>query len=60
MTNEEADTMIEDCENRESRLGDWARGFVDSVKSQRAAGKTLTEKQADTLESIWNKATEKG
>lgn len=60
MTNDGADQLIEDCDNRESRLGDWVRSFIDSIKHQRGEGRTLTEKQAATLESIWEKATEKG
>ena len=62
MTNDEADTMIEDCENRESRLTDWERSFIDSLANQRRGDNpfTLTDRQVSVLERIWNKATERG
>lgn len=59
-TPDEIDTMIEDCENRESRLSSWEGEFVDSIKNQRGNGRRLTEKQEETLENIWNKVTAKG
>lgn len=52
--------LITDCEARESRLTDWERTFVDSVKQREESGKGLTDKQRDTLSAIWEKATEKG
>ena len=52
--------MCEDCETREQRLSDYERGFVDSIKAQLAAGRTLTKKQADKLEEIWDRATDGG
>lgn len=56
----EIDQLIEDCENRESRLSDWERSFVDSLKSQRAQGRPLTKRQVERLEELWDKATEIG
>lgn len=53
-------TMIEDCEARESRLSDWERSFIDSIKYQLASGRGLSVKQAETLERIWDSATRKG
>lgn len=58
--NDEALTLLDDCEARESRLTDWERSFVDSLRSQIEAGRTLTTKQIDTLDTIWEKATAKG
>lgn len=52
--------QIEDCENREQRLSDWERGFIDSIRRQLEAGNTLTEKQAETLDRIWERVTAKG
>lgn len=52
--------LIEDCEARESRLSDWDRTFIDSIKRQLAAGRTLTTKQADKLSEIWERATARG
>lgn len=59
-TPDELDQLIEDCEARESRLSDWARGFIDSIQRQRAVGRMLTEKQIGALESIWEQVTAKG
>lgn len=52
--------LIEDCENRESRLSDWDRSFLDSIKRQLEGGGTLTEKQSDKLDEIWERVTAKG
>lgn len=60
MDDTEAATLIADCEARESRLSDWEAGFIDSIKAQITDGRGLTERQAATLEKIWDKATEKG
>lgn len=49
--------MIEDCENRESKLSDWERSFIDSISKQMADGRTLTEKQAERLDAIWERVT---
>ena len=59
MDNEHAQ-MIDDCEARESRLSDWERSFVDSISEQIAQGISLTPRQAETLDRIWEKATERG
>lgn len=52
--------MVEDCETREERLSDWERGFIDDIGKQLAAGRDLSQKQADRLDEIWTKATERG
>lgn len=52
--------LIEDCEARESRLSDWDRQFLDSVKRQLEGGGSLTEKQSDKLGEIWERATARG
>lgn len=53
-------TMIRDCEKRESRLTDWERGFVDSLRRQIERGLCPTAKQIETLDEIWEKATARG
>lgn len=53
----EHEQLIEDCENREEKLSDWERGFIDSIGKQLADGRALTEKQAETLEAIWERVT---
>jgi len=52
--------MIEDCEERESRLSDWDRTFIDSIKKTLTSGGSLTRRQLEALESVWNEATAKG
>lgn len=51
-------TMIDDCEQREQRLTDWERGFVDSLRRQIEQGLRPTQKQIEKLDSIWEKAIE--
>ena len=58
--NDEHLQFIEDCENREDRLSDWERGFIDSVKRQLEGGGALSEKQTDKLNEIWERVTAKG
>jgi len=48
--------MINDCEKRESRLSEWEQGFIDSISRR----DSLTSKQIDALERVWEKATEEG
>lgn len=50
-------TMVEDCEKRESKLTEWEVGFMDSVRNQLEKEHGLTDKQADTLERIWDRVT---
>ena len=57
---DEALQMISDCEARESRLTEWEAGFIDSLSKQLDRGRSLTEKQDETLNRIWDKATENG
>lgn len=54
---EEVTAQIEDCEKRESKLSDWERQFIDSVSLQRSKGKSLTRKQLQTLDDIWERIT---
>lgn len=54
---EEHATMIEDCEKRESKLSDWERSFIDSISMQLSNGGALTDKQAETLDAIWERVT---
>lgn len=49
--------LIEDCENREDKLSDWERGFIDSIGRQMADGRALTDKQVERLEEIWERVT---
>ena len=62
MTNwaDEYVTMLEDCEMRSDKLTDWECGFVDSLQKQIADGRRPSEKQVDTLDNIWSRATARG
>lgn len=53
-------TLIDDCEGRESRLTDWERGFVDSLRSQIERDRRPSVKQIETLGSIWERVTARG
>ena len=52
--------LIEDCEAREDRLDDWSRGFIDSLKRRLESGFALTDRQAEKLDDIWERATARG
>jgi hypothetical protein len=49
--------LIEDCENREGKLSDWERGFIDSLRRQIESGAALSEKQDEKLNEIWERVT---
>lgn len=51
---EEEQQMIEDCQRRESMLGEWEAQFIDDID---ARAKPLTEKQHDKLHQIWDRVT---
>ena len=53
-------TLLDDCEERADRLTDWERGFIDSLSGQIAQGRRPTPKQAETLDTIWERATARG
>ena len=53
-------TLLEDCEKREERLTDWERNFVDSLTKQIESGRRPSLKQIETLDSVWEKATQRG
>ena len=52
--------MIDDCVTRESRLTEWEQGFIASLHSQIERDRRPSAKQIETLNSIWDRATEKG
>jgi len=52
--------MVEDCEDRESRLTEWETNFIDSIKTRLNALLPLTVKQIETLETIWERTTQRG
>lgn len=56
----EHEQMIEDCESREGRLSDSDRVYVDSFAKQLRDGRSLSKRQVDVLDDIWEKATSNG
>lgn len=50
-------TMVQDCEDRESKLSDWERGFIDSIRAHLEKDRPLSAKQAETLDAIWERVT---
>ena len=57
---EEYLTLVRDCEQRESRLTDWERGFLDSIRAQLENELPLSVRQSETLDRIWERVTAKG
>lgn len=49
--------MISDCIARESKLSEWEQDFLQSLDEQLGRGRALTEKQDETLTSIWERVT---
>ena len=52
--------LITDCEDRDSKLTEWERTFLDSIKNQLEMRGFLTSRQTDNLAKIWKKATKNG
>ena len=52
--------LLEDCERREERLNAWEHDFLVSVRAQLEAGRSLSKKQLERLDEIWDRATERG
>lgn len=49
--------LIQDCIDRESKLSDWERNFIDSISNQFIKTGGLSDKQAELLDKIWEKVT---
>ena len=54
---EETMTMIEDCLKRDSKMSTWECEFMESIKEQLISRGSLSEKQLDRLNEIWEKVT---
>lgn len=52
--------MVDDVEERESRLTEWEADFIASIRSQLDEGRSLSSKQTETLNKIWDRCTERG
>ena len=49
--------QLDDCELRESRLSDWERRFIDSLRKQLEEGRAPTPKQIESLDKTWERVT---
>lgn len=49
--------QIGDCETRSKKLSDWELNFIDSISQQLTRTGSLSEKQLEILDRIWEKVT---
>jgi hypothetical protein len=52
--------QIADCRKRERLLSAWDADFLDSISERLDDNRTLSPKQIEKLDEIWEKATSKG
>ncbi len=52
--------QITDCRKRERMLSAWDADFLDSISTRLDDNRTLSPKQIEKLDEIWEKATSKG
>lgn len=54
--------LVQDCEvdRRSKYLTDWETEFLASIRTQLENSRTLSIKQIETLEGVWEKATKNG
>jgi hypothetical protein len=57
MDKDEIFEQINDCENRSDKLTDWELGFIDSISHQLVQTGSLSQKQLDILDRIWERVT---
>jgi hypothetical protein len=53
-------TLIDDCENRESRMSEWEANFCDSLRRQIEDGRMPSIKQIEKLDELWGRVTANG
>ena len=58
--NAEHQQLVDDCARRANRLTAWEAGFIATCKERLASGRPLTDGQAEKLNEVWERATEKG
>lgn len=52
--------MVEDCENRESRMSEWEQTFIASIRTQLESERALTLNQTECLDRVWERVTKNG
>lgn len=53
----ETDQLIADCEARSEKLSEWEANFIQSIREQFDRRGTLSERQEEILNEIWDKVT---
>lgn len=53
----EIEQMIEDCENRSEKLSDRESEFIEDISKRLRHGGSLTVKQLNWLNDIWDRVT---
>jgi hypothetical protein len=54
---EDISLMLADCEQRESKLSDWERQFIDDIGTKVSKNQGLTQGQDAKLTEIWERIT---
>lgn len=57
MEEEDIGQMIEDCKKREAKLSSWEHDFIVSIETQFETRGSLSKRQLEILEEIWDKVT---
>lgn len=52
--------MIDDCQNRVDRMTQWESEFMDSIEEQLHDTKSLSSRQINVLNRVWEKVTVRG
>jgi len=52
--------MVDDCMDRESKLSEWEFSFIDSLNILLDNDYSLSLKQIDVLDRIWENVTKNG
>lgn len=58
--NDEIFEMLSDCMSRDLLLNEWETEFIGSLEKQLDNNRSLSIKQIDILERIWEKVTKFG
>ena len=53
----EVESQIEDCEKRSEKLSEWELGFIDSISKQFDKTGSLSQRQCEILDRIWERVT---
>ncbi len=52
--------LISDCRKRDTKITAWEADFLDSIEARLDENRSLTPRQSETLDNIWEKATRNG